>query len=233
MRNQIVTLFLAFILVSCRTASRSAPTETANPEPSITFSPAPTLTIITTLTPIPERIEFSMISPDGTKIIQTTDWVTFDILNTMDKRVTGSFTYDRAKFEKGNGMFLGEAGYVPFYWSQNGKYIYIEAHQAWDGAVKYFGNVFGAESGIARFDVDAGKMIEILPETYSGFYTFAISPDGNSLVYTNQHENPLVLRWRDLSTNEEKALITFDKNILDVGAFGWSPKMDKLIFMTL
>jgi hypothetical protein len=32
---------------------------------------------------------------------------------------------------------------------------------------------------------------------------------------------------------EEKTLLTFDEKIYDVGAFGWSPNLDKLIFNTL
>jgi hypothetical protein len=258
MKSALLTFGLLLVLTACgpspeQRATLTATTQTATAAawtatsiPTAIATHFLTATVFLTPTPIPtltgtqttvilqptERIEFSMLSPDGTKIIQTKDWVTFDIRNTTDEHVVWSFSYDRAKFEKDN-MYLSEAGYAPFYWSQNGKYIYVKAHQGLDGGVKYWGNVFGAEQGLSRFDVDTGIMTEILHENFSGGYTFAISPDESGIVYVDQLETPLVLRWRDLLTTKEKTLKVFDKQIYDVGSFGWSPKMDKLIFTTL
>jgi len=226
----IITLFVSVILLgACSAAAEVTPIPI-----KLTATPLPTSTAFSTPTasPTPEQFDFSMLSPDSTKKIQSTDWVTFDILDVKSGKVLKSFSYDRAKFGEGVG-YLPEAGYVPFYWSQNGEYIYVYAHQGWDGGVKYFGDVFGAEEGVARFNMNTAVMEDIVPEREGGGYTFAISPDENSIVYVDQRETPLVLRWRDLLTTTERVLLTFDEKILDAGAFGWSPKMDKMVLMGL
>jgi hypothetical protein len=178
-----------------------------------------------------ERVEFSMLSPDETKTVQTKDWLTFEILERRTDKKLWTFTYNREKFGKGNE--LPEAGYIPFYWSKDGKYIYVFAKQGWDGGHRYYGDVFGAEEGIARFDVDAGMMTEILPEFYGSGYTFSISRDEQSIVYADQREAPLVLRWKSLTNDDERIIWKLDENVFDVGEFGWSPQMDKLIFETV
>ena len=226
MKARIYFIFIVLGLISCM-----SPEQTINETKTPTQIPS----AIPTLTQTPEyveRIEFSMLSPDGTKIIQTTDWLTFDILDLNNNKFLWSFTYDRAKFGEGH-MYLYEAGYSPFYWSQDGRYIYVFARQGWDGGIKYFGDIFGAEEGVARFDVNKGIMTDVIPERYGGGYTFAISPDEKGIVYVDQRETPLVLRWKDLLTNEEKKLLTFNEDVFDVGAFGWSINEDRLIYMTL
>ena len=250
----LFTFVVLLVLIACgsypkqqTTLTATAPiARTATLKPTTIAIHFPTATVSSTLTPTPtltaaptriklkptQGIEFSMLSPDGTKRIQTKDWVTFDILNTRDEQGIWSFSYDQSKFEK-DDIDISEAGYKPFYWSQDGRYIYVKTHQGLDGGVKYWGNVFGAEQGLARFDVDTGVMTEILKEYFGSGYTFAISPDEKGIVYVDQRKNPLVIRWRDLLTSKEKTLKSFDKQIYDVGAFGWSPKMDKLIFSTL
>lgn len=229
MKVYIFIIFVVVFLSSC--VSTTTPIQNTVLTSTPTQQNIPTQTI-TPIVEYSERIEFSMLSPDGTNEIQTKDWLTFDVINVEDKRVIWSFSYDRAKFGEGD-KFLYEAGYSPFYWSQDGKYIYVFARQGWDGGIKYFGDVFGAEEGVARFDVDTGIMTDVIPERYGGGYTFAISPDENGIVYVDQRESPLILRWKSLSSGEEKNLLTFDENIFDVGQFGWSSNMGRLIYMTL
>ena len=230
----IITLLVSVIMLgACSTVAVPVAEETPIPI-KLTATPLPTSTAFPTQTasPTPEQFDFSMLSPDGTKKIQSRDWVTFDILDVKSGKVLRSFSYDRAKFGEGAG-YLPEAGYVPFYWSQNGEYIYVYAHQGWDGGIKYFGDVFGAEEGVARFNVNTGMMEEIVPEREGGGYTFSISPDEKGIVYIDQRETPLVLRLKNLSNNNEQVLFTFDETINDIGSYGWSPEMDKIVFMGL
>lgn len=231
MRSYIFTILIAIFLGSC--------ISTATPEQTQTLAPTPTQQTIPTQTFTPkveysERIEYSMLSPDGTKKIQTKDWVNFEILDIKNNKLLWSFFYDRAKFKlNGKEFYLFEAGYTPFYWSKDGRYIYVYAYQGGDGGVKYFGNVFGGKDGVARFDLDTGIMTEILPEIlHVGGYTFTITPDEKGIIYVDQRETPLILRWKDLFTDEEKILLTFNGNVLDAGDYGWSPNGDKLIFQT-
>jgi hypothetical protein len=232
MKIQATIIFFAIMLSSCSPAITPAAIETLIP--TLTTTPLSTSTAFPTQTAYPtaEQFDFSMLSPDGMKKIQSRDWVTFDILEIRNSKVLWSFSYDRAKFGEGAG-YLPEAGYVPFHWSQNGEYIYVYAHQGWDGGVKYFGDAFGAEEGVARFNMHTGVMEEVLSEREGGGYTFSISPDEKGIVYVDQRETPLVLRWKDLLSGKEKTLLTFNENILDAGDFGWSPQGDKLIFQTM
>lgn len=232
MKIQASIILFVIMLSSCSTVITSESIET--PIPTLTPIPVPTSTVFPTLTAYPasERFEFSMLSPDGTKQIQSRDWVTFEIVDIQNSAVLWSFSYDRAKFGEG-ADYLPEAGYVPFYWSQNGEYIYVYSHQGLDGGVKYFGDAFGAEEGVARFNVTTGTMQEILLEREGGGYTFSISPDEKGIVYVDQRETPLILRWKDLVSAEEQTLLTFDDNVLDAGDYGWSPQGDKFIFQTL
>jgi Periplasmic component of the Tol biopolymer transport system len=232
MKMQATIILFVIMLSSCSAVSTSESIET--PIPTLTIIPVPTSTAFPTPTAYPttERFEFSMLSPDGTKQIQSKDWVTFDIVDIRSSEVLRSFSYDRAKFGEGAG-YSPEAGYVPFYWSQNGEYIYVYAHQGLDGGVKYFGDAFGAEEGVARFNMNTGMMEEIVPEREGGGYTFSISADEKGIIYVDQRETPLILRWKDLSSGKEKELLTFSETILDVGDFGWSPQGNKLIFQTM
>jgi hypothetical protein len=255
MRIYVIVIIFAIILGSCLPvlspepalstfptaivllSTTSTPKRTKSTPPAtmvLTPTQLPTLTVTFSpdVSPTLERIEFSMQSPDGTMAVQTKDWEIFEILNKKNGQVMWSFAYDKSKF--GSNNYLSEAYYEPYYWSGDGKYIYVKIyHGTESGAVKYWGNVFGAVKGLVRFDVDTGKMSEILKENLEGGYTFVISPDEKGIVYTNQSETPLVLRWRDLLGNKEKTLLAFDKQIYDVGSFGWSPNMDRLIFSTL
>lgn len=224
------------MLVSCMPEVTVIPTEMAViPTVTLKSVPSPTVpqTNKTTTGTYPTRVYGVLFSPDGKKRIQSSDWKTFEILN-ADGTIIWSFSYDDKKFGKDKAALLSEAGYSPFYWSQDGKYIYITCfHGNDDGSTKYIGNTFIDGDGVFRFDVDTGKMIEIIPEILPGYYAFSISPDGNQLVYANQTETPVKIKLLDLSNNQEKVLLTADEKILEIGSFGWSPKKDKLLFTTL
>jgi hypothetical protein len=226
----LIVLWITALVTACspltpRTApqvTESVPTaKQITPSPATTITPSPTMTLSPTNT-----VDVLILSPDGTMRLQSPDWIYYEILN-ADGMVLWSFTYD-------NKFGVLEPGWNPFYWSRDGKYIYFTCyHGPDDSSTKFFGNAFTDGDCVFRFDVDTGKMIEVLPDIQPGYYAFSISPDENLLVYANQTETPVKLKLLDLNTNTERVLLTGDKIILEIGSFGWSPKMDKLIFSTL
>jgi Tol biopolymer transport system component len=214
----------------------AACTQVNTPEPAFTkysslsgiaSTPSPTATIV--FTPIPEPTETPdvvLLSPDGTKKIQSFDRNNYEILNS-DGTTLWSYSYD-------NKFGVLEPAAAPFHWSKDGKYIYITCyHNPDDSSTKYWGNGFYNGDCVFRFDVKTGASKTVVPEIRPGYYAFSISPDDSKLVYANQSETPVKIKLLDLQTNTENVLYTASKNILDVGSFGWSPQMDKLIFTTM
>lgn len=176
--------------------------------------------------PTPSQIQELLVSPDGTKKVQTRDWKNLEIVKS-DGTLLWIFTYDN-KFE------VSEPGVEPFYWSKSGKYVYITCyHGPHDSSVKFYGNHFKDGDCIIRFDIETGKAIELVPDLHPGYYAFAISPDDNLIVYANQNDPIVKIKLLDLNTNEEKILFTADEKIIEIGSFGWSPDMSKLLFSAL
>jgi len=233
---------LMLVLVSCTkvitpssapTISPSA-TTTLTPSPAPTHSPSaistltPTVTLTITPSPIshPTQVYGLLLSPDGTKRIQSPDWNNYQVL-TADGKVLWSISYE-------NKLGAFEPGWHPFYWSADGKYVYFTCyHGPDDGSTKFFGNAFNDGDCIYRFGIDNGKLAEVIPEILPGYYAFAISPDGSQLVYTNQTETPVRIKLLNLNKTQERILYTADQEILETGSFGWSPSMDKIVFTTL
>lgn len=218
-------------------SSTPLPTETT------TLSPVPILqsTQTSTVTPTiyPTQVYDVLFSPDGTKKIQSYTYVgkTFDILDASGA-VLWSITYDDNKFGSGNtAATLVDAGYSPFYWSKDGRYIYLTSYhrQEIDGSSKFYGNDFIDGCSVSRFDIETGEMMDILPEIAPGYgyYAFSISPDEKHLVYTYQNETPVQIKLLEISTKEEHVLLTANEDVLETGGFGWSPKGDQLAFQTL
>lgn len=191
--------------------------------------PATALTshVMNTVTPFPtpSQIRELLVSPDGTKKVQTRDWKNLEIVKS-DGTLLWIFTYDN-KFE------VSEPGVEPFLWSKDGKYVYITCyHGPHDSSVKFYGNHFKDGDCIIRFDIETGKAIELVPDLHPGYYAFAISPDDNLIVYANQNDAIVKVKLLDLNTKSEKIIFTAEKNIIEVGSFGWSPDMSKLLFST-
>jgi len=211
---------LMFMLVSCTQAIMPMST------PTSTLTPTATTTITSSPIVHPTQVYGLLFSPDGTKRIQSLDWNNYEILTT-NRKILWSLSYEN-KF----GAF--EPRWHPFYWSLDGKYIYFTCyHGPDDGSTKFFGNALKDGDCIYRFDVDTGKIVELIPEILPGYYAFSISPDGSQLVYANQTETPVKIKLLDLNNYKERVLFTADEKILEMGSFGWSPKMDKIIFTTL
>jgi WD40 repeat protein len=238
-KSIIEALLIVFILAAC--APATIPAKTATPlHTSTPVPPIPTATLwttpeITTPTAYPS-VYGLLFSPDGMLRIQSPDWKYWEIIN-KDGTILWSFSYDSNKYLKfgtDKVPFFSEAGYVPFYWSKDGKFVYLTClHGGENSSTKFFGNAFVDGSGMFRFDVTTGEMIEIVSEIFPGYYAFSFSPDGKELVYANQTETPVRVKLLNLSTLQEKIILVGSDNILEIEALGWSPNQDKLIYSTL
>jgi Tol biopolymer transport system component len=228
MKLERFSTILILILAAC--TQRNTPEAMLTkypPSPVLTSIPLPTATIVFIPPPEPtETPDVLLLSPDGTKKIQSFDRNNYEILNS-DGTTLWLYSYD-------NKFRVLEPAADPFHWSKDGKYIYITCyHNPDDSSTKYWGNGFYDGDCVFRFDVEMGTLKTIIPEIRPGYYAFSISPDDSKLVYANQSETPVKIKLLDLQTNTENVLYTASKNILDVGSFGWSPQMDKLIFTTM
>jgi Tol biopolymer transport system component len=220
----IALLFL--LLVSCSQATTPVAVPTRLPSPTNTFLSTTTLTITPSPVMYPTQVYGLMWSPDGTKKVQSLDWNNYEVLTT-DGKVLWKLSYE-------NKLGAFEPGWNPFFWSTDGKYIYFTCyHGPDDGSTKFFGNDQKDGDCVYRFDIETGELFEIIPEIDPGYYAFTISSDGNQLIYANQTETPVKIKLLDLKSLKERVLLTADENVLEIGSFGWSPKMDEVIFTTL
>jgi len=233
-KNIVTVLLVAFFLASCASAAKVVPMKTATPAftPTKFSSPTSTLTPMatTTITPsaiiYPTQVYGLMFSPDSTKKVQSLDWNNYEVLTT-DGKVLLKISYE-------NKLEVFEPGWHPFFWSMDGKYIYFTCyHGPDDGSTKFFGNDQKDGDCVYRFDIDTGKLLEIIPEIHPGYYAFTISPDGSQLIYANQTETPVRIKLLDLDSFDERVLLIANEKVLEIGSFGWSPKMDEVIFTTL
>lgn len=220
----IALLFL--LLVSCSQATTPVSVPTKPPSPTNTFLPTATLTITPSPVIHPTQVYGLMWSPDGTKKVQSLDWNNYEVL-TADGKVLWKLPYE-------NKLGAFEPGWHPFFWSLDGKYIYFTCyHGPDDGSTKFFGNDQMDGDCVYRFDVGTGELVELIPEIKPGYYAFAISPDGNQLVFANQTETPVKIKLLDLNNLNERVLVTADEQVLEMGSFGWSPSMNEIVFTTL
>ena len=221
MNFQKLSLFLIVMLTACgQTTVVSTPTN--SPAPTITLSPVTSSTPTISNFPTQSQVYGLLTSPDGTKKIQSSDWNNYEIL-TSDGVKLWSFTYE-------NKFGAAEPAAIPIHWSKDGKHIYITcAHGPDDSSTKFFGRIFGDGDCLFRFNIDDGSVTEIIPEIKPGYYAFSISPDDSMLIYANQTETPVTVKLMDLNSNAEKILFTADETVFEVGDFGWSPKLDKLV----
>jgi len=121
-----------------------------------------------------------------------------------------------------------EAAFFPYYWSQNGNYLYLGIHQASDGG---FGGFYNG-SGLYKLDLRNGEMIEIIPEEFMSRISFMISPDETKLVYSIQNKEPRRIKIKDLANGSER-ILQLDKRYASAGAFAWSLTGDNLVFMVV
>ncbi len=215
MKFQKISLLLLIILTACNRGSVDLIKETA-------FVLIPT-----------EKLDVIFFSPDKTTRLQSQDWKNYQIVE-KNEDIIWSFSYDINKFGESESSLFWNAGYVPVYWSEDGRYIYLTCHHNnEDGSTKYFGNTYNDGQGIFRVDIKNKKLIEVIPELRHGYYAFFLTPDGKSLIYADQTETPVSVRMLNLDSDEKKILFTAGEEVLDVGSFGMSPEGSELFFITM
>lgn len=210
------------------------PTLTATPFVTPTASATPVDTATPTVTATPwGGLAVDLLSPDGTVRLQSYDWKKYEIVD-AGGNVIWSFMKDKERVNVGVTSFWINMGIRPLYWSPDGKKLFLAASQSEDNSsTKYWGNQFADADEIYRFDLETGEMIALVPEQIHGYYAAAVSPDASLMVYANQTETPVRMKLLDLATMEAKTLFVAEEKILEIGSFGWSPDMSKLIFSTM
>lgn len=227
MRIEKILIVLTLVLVSCAPVNTPIPTEMAVEQAATVTIHHPTATatlLPKTVTPtkIPYPTYEFFPSPDGKRILrgeESPDPNRLEIIK--DGKVEWSISYNRSRPN------LFNQTYRPYFWSNDGRYLYLTVWRSMGGG---FG-VFYTGSGLSRFDVLTGDMTTIIAE--DGMFAFEVSPDESQIVYVNENENPVVLKSYHLDTHSEQVLLILDKQYEQAGSIGWSPKMDKLIFMTM
>jgi dipeptidyl aminopeptidase/acylaminoacyl peptidase len=113
------------------------------------------------------------------------------------------------------------------HWSSDGLYAYTSPDPHTDGYWEPF------HQGVAlfRLNLETGEISEILPLGKDDwiFYSYAFSPDDNTLVYIVTDKSPITLNVRDLQTGAEQSF-HFAAKYNTGGAFVWSPGGEKLVF---
>lgn len=115
-------------------ASTEIVTQTTAPRPSTTISITQTEQVPPTAetTIVQTPVYGPMISPDGSRKVQSLDWNKYEIL-TLDGKVLWSIVYDN-KFDS------PEPGWYPFFWSLDGRNLYFTCyHGPDDGSTKFYG----------------------------------------------------------------------------------------------
>ncbi len=118
----------------------------------------------------------------------------------------------------------------PFYWSNNGQFLYFTHRSSGDGC---FGGDIHRSEGLHRLDLATGNVVELSPNLAS---FMVISPDEKTLAYFDFAREGLTLR--DLETGSETNLNQLVKQeevgmVLDQQYIVWSPDGKFLAYVIL
>jgi hypothetical protein len=113
------------------------------------------------------------------------------------------------------------------WWTHDGNYVYLVPAVSPSSSGFYAPGYFWDSSVLYRLNLISGEFETILPYAEKG-YSFALSPNGQYLVYANPEEKKIV-RIRDMISGDE-TYIELEENYVLTGAFVWKPDSTKLIF---
>lgn len=227
-KNHITVLFLAilFTLTSC------APTpKITTPTKIISFSPIPISTKKPSATPYPtydptqdyydptfdQRVLST--SPDGMWWAYARDpydkWNIGGIAS-KDGKIRWKLENPHQKY----GWY--EWDYNIYRWSQEKNYVYLTL---WVGIDGFF--PFSGPTGLYRFNLTNGSMVEILPGQKADFGRFSLSPDEKLLATINDSENSALLSIENFDASTIHVIELIDYSF--AGNMIWSPSQEKII----
>lgn len=217
------TIFLFIILFSAGCNSVNAtktPNQVISDSPTSTIVVIPTRTSIPTIAPSPTPeplIESATISisPDKNwKIVGVTQWEPSAIVS-QDGKTRWPLENTPNKY----GWY--QWSYGLYRWSIQPNFVYLTVNPQIDGFVPFYQG-----SGLYRFNLSNGAMIEILPG--QELSSFSLSPNEKLLAYEAYSNSLLSLMIRDIGTNLEKKipLDGYDS----AGHILWSPDQEYLVF---
>jgi hypothetical protein len=218
-----------------------APRQATSPAPTVDHStpttPAATLSAEATLTAFGDPCVAPALRPVGAEISPDGQWIAIACGQVRDgegraylqvSRVAGTehwriFYEDYAgdtEFNRGN-LF------TPFYWSRDGRFLYVDSDATWSG---WFG--VSDTQALLRLTLTTGQVDPIVNLIPKRWYTawFSFSPSDDYLLYIPQDEQT-ELHLIELSTWSTK-LIDFEDDRSNAAGFEvWSPDEKEILLL--
>lgn len=227
MLRKIIILLIPIFIIGCKPVNASeVPTQVISSPTASTFIAKSTPTDFPTLTPSPfpssspaptvEPPTIS-ISPDKKwKILGVTEWEA-KVIVSQDGKVRWNLENPLEKY----GWY--EWSYILYRWSTQTDIAYLTIHPTIDGFVPFYQG-----SGLYRFNLSDGTMMEILPGQQPNVSNFSLSPDENLIAYESHSDDLLSLKIKHIETGSEKQipLNGYDS----AGHILWSPDQDSIVF---
>lgn len=239
MKNTLRNLSVVFIILlsACSTSTQQEITPTVELVPSAVTTKIPTQKInsvtptVTQIMQTPTKDNTALLSkllpncgnaefsPDQTWAAgfcnSDETWVV-----AVDQTAKWAISYGEyygSKFDSGNGVI------APFYWASDDKYLYLTIQRGAAGPI-YFVDGWG----LIILDLTNGSISEILAPIQHQYYSFSLSPSGESLAYMLQPAKPLTVNILNLETDAVKSH-SLSPEYNQAGEILWSPDMSKIV----
>jgi hypothetical protein len=143
---------------------------------------------------------------------------------------TFDFTQTQKEIRQLCGVFFQE------FWSPDGQYLYFAP-----GICSHTTNINdGVAPALYRLTLATGEILNVLPITGDpdlwhkslaarGYYDFVFSSDGRYLAYLQPYTTPIIVKIRNLVTDEESQF-ALDEKYPEAGCISWSPNSHFVAF---
>lgn len=228
-------------------AKSQTETNTAAPSthtPQITPSPQPagyeaTQNALATLSSVEDKCEsyakdcYSQMSPEGNwiaAVCRGTSESKGSYLRVFNINQTIEWELFVSDYSVSSGLDPDDLIY-PFYWTQNGRYLYATAPSrcsGWCGLGP--GGTF-----LVRLDLKTGQQTEVIPMNKTGMpqkISIAFSPNDRYMLYIRQSGNPYKVNIVDLGTWQSKEIEIAYPDLTGAGNAVWSPSEGRIVLLT-